>query len=70
MEDKYFFRNKFGYSKIFQICRYKHFDSNCGILMCDKRHSRECFWFKKLERCKFSHCSYKHTITEKYQMLK
>ena len=69
MADKFCYTSTFRYCRHGNICRYKQVTSICEniswiIITCEKQHLRDCFWFKKIERCKFSPCSYKHTSTQ------
>ena len=66
MVDKVCFRNKFGYCKWGEICRYKNIhkiceNRRCETFHCDRRHLKECYWFREFKRCKFSPCSYRLT---------
>ena len=59
---KYF---KFGYCKYQNSCRFKHVDTicdnlRCEIVSCEKRHPKDCKYFREFGRCKFSPCSFKH----------
>ena len=61
-------RNKFGFCKFGERCRYLHIDELCESSSCDQshcslRHPRECFYFKKYKNCKFGEwCRYDHKI--------
>ena len=60
------FKNKFGYCKYSDNCRYKHVtlvceDGQCDIQKCEKRHPKICKYFRDFRRCKFTvGCRYKH----------
>ena len=60
------FKNKFGYCRYADSCRYKHVtmvceDGQCEIQNCDKRHPKICKYFRDYRRCKFTvGCKYKH----------
>ena len=75
---------KFGYCKRENTCRKVHLketcqNETCVKIFCNKRHPRECLFYKNYQRCKFSNCAYKHTkiysqndfqeIKERVQML-
>ena len=68
-------KNKYGYCKFGKTCRSKHNNqecekNDCGKWNCDKRHPRDCWWFNKFQRCRFSNCSYKHEIKSDNSMEK
>ena len=58
--------NKYGYCKCGETCRYLHVNylcerSDCEIYRCEKRHPRECKYWREYRRCKFNEfCSYSH----------
>ena len=58
--------NKFGFCKYGATCRKKHEEtkcenSNCEIFDCNKRHPRECKYFREFKRCKYNeYCRYEH----------
>ena len=60
------FKNKFGYCKFSDSCRYKHVtlvceDGQCEIKNCEKRHPKICKYYRDYRRCKFTvGCKYKH----------
>ena len=60
------FKNKFGYCKFSDSCRYKHVtlvceDGQCEIQNCEKRHPKICRYYRDYRRCKFTvGCKYKH----------
>ena len=44
-------RNKFGFCKYNLQCKLRHQNDicdseNCKVSQCEKRHPKECFWFK------------------------
>ena len=58
-------RNKFGFCKFNQLCKFRHNNEkcdtrNCDEKKCEKRHPRECWWYNKYNRCKFAYCAYSH----------
>ena len=58
-------RNKFGYCKFGQKCQHKHnhevcLNGNCDVKTCEKRHPKNCWWFKQFGWCKFAFCAYNH----------
>ena len=59
-------KNKFGYCWWGLKCRDMHISMNCvekscNVDNCEKRHPKDCFYFKKFAMCKFNDtCSYKH----------
>ena len=63
-------RNKFGYCKHHDLCRYLHVNdlcesTSCDIKNCNKRHPYTCTFYKEHGRCKFNdYCKYKHTNFE------
>ena len=60
---KYF---KYGFCKFRSYCKAKHVDEictdlACTIEVCNKRHPRECSYFREYGRCKFgTFCCYRH----------
>ena len=59
-------RNKFGYCKFKNSCRYRHIDEECKNEQCDKRHPKECNYYKSFGRCKFgNYCKYSHKTSDK-----
>ena len=64
-------RNKFGYCRYNNTCRFRHIDEvcekeSCESEQCDKRHPKECIYFKTFNRCKFGdYCKYSHKIVDK-----
>ena len=47
------------------MCRLRHVNtvcdnSRCEIKACEKRHPKECWWFKQYNMCKFKYCAYRH----------
>ena len=68
-------RNKFGYCKFGQKCQFKHNNevcenNNCYVKCCDKRHPKDCWWFRQFKRCKFTFCAYKHVENDSQTGLK
>ena len=72
---------KFGHCKFFGTCKLKHIETicenlNCDIESCNKRHPRDCRFFRDFARCKFGdYCSFKHRresnpLTEDIENLK
>ena len=63
-------RNKFGYCKHGDMCRYLHVNElcdniSCAIKSCNKRHPYICKFYRDHGRCKFlEYCKYKHEIFE------
>ena len=59
-------RNKFGYCKYVDKCRYTHnneicLSANCSVYNCDKRHPKVCNFQRVYGRCKFAEdCRYSH----------
>ena len=59
-------RNKFGYCKHHDLCRYLHVNDLCDLTSCDikncnKRHPYKCKYYSEHGRCKFNdYCKYKH----------
>ena len=59
--------NKFGYCRYKDMCRNLHVNescenSSCDINSCNRRHPRECKYFRKYNRCKFTPCKYNHVM--------
>ena len=60
------FRNKFGYCKYCEKCRFRHNnekcqDSECLVYNCEKRHPRNCKHFRQYGYCKFTtFCKFEH----------
>ena len=60
------FKNKFGYCRYSDSCRFKHVtivcdDGQCEIQNCEKRHPKICRYYRDYRRCKFTvGCKYKH----------
>ena len=58
---------KFGYCRFGINCHYRHnkvkcVDETCDSFSCDKRHPKECKYWKWFGMCKFgSYCQYKHS---------
>ena len=57
--------NKFGYCKFGERCRKHHIykiceESSCEIFSCRQRHPKDCRYFRKFGRCKFSPCAFNH----------
>ena len=71
------FKNKFGYCKYTDKCKYRHVtlvcdDDKCEISNCEKRHPKICKYFRDYRRCKFTvGCKFKHensnAIFEKFE---
>ena len=62
-------KNKYGYCKFGKFCKSKHENNECEKEVCekwncDKRHPKDCWWFSRFRRCKFSNCAYKHGKSE------
>ena len=59
-------RNKLGYCKYGDQCRYLHVDelcddTKCEVLTCEKRHPRSCRFYREHGMCKFTDfCKYAH----------
>merc|ERR1712204_63495 len=55
-------------------CSKTHFSDICEIPVCsgykcDKRHPKDCFFFKNYGRCKFgSYCTYKHVLSTEIKL--
>ena len=70
------YKNKFGFCKYGNICRYKHandecLEDNCNINICEKRHPKKCFYFKTFRKCKFGdYYRFSHTFHDKDDKLK
>ena len=66
--------SKYGYCKFRNNCSKAHFTdicevSECSGYKCDKRHPKDCFFFKNYGRCKFgSYCSYKHALSREMKL--
>ena len=66
MTQKICFRNKFGYCKYCERCRFRHEneqceDNECEVYNCEKRHPRNCKHFRQYGYCKFTtFCKFKH----------
>ena len=62
--------NKYGFCKFRDTCRKRHVAEkcekvNCEIENCLERHPRECRFFRKFGRCKFTDfCFYEHKIDD------
>ena len=59
--------NKFGYCKFGEVCRKFHNDelcedTSCDPLMCQKRHPRECKYYRNFKICKFNPCKFSHVL--------
>ena len=65
---------KFGYCKFQNNCEKTHLidtceTPNCLGYKCNKRHPRECFFFRRFGRCKFgTFCSYAHPISKEVKL--
>ena len=63
--------NKFGFCKYGVKCRKKHEElkcenSSCEIFDCNKRHPKECKYFREFNRCKYNeYCRYEHKQNSK-----
>ena len=61
--------NKFGFCKYGVTCRKNHEEikcenSSCDIFNCNKRHPKECRYFKEFKRCKYNeYCRYEHNVS-------
>ena len=70
MGGDYCYRNKFGFCKFGERCRFLHIDelcdnNNCDQKNCQLRHPRKCFYFQKYKNCKFGDwCRYDHNVTD------
>ena len=66
MTQRICFRNKFGYCKYCEKCRFRHNndkceDSECVIYNCEKRHPKNCKHFTRYGYCKFTtFCKFEH----------
>lgn len=64
-------KNKFGFCRFRDTCRYKHNNTTCDdvyceIYSCEKRHPRKCNYFQRYSRCKFGEfCKYSHVTLSK-----
>ena len=59
--------NKFGYCIYKYMCSNLHVNescknSSCDIISCNRRHTRECKYFRVYNRCKFAPCKYNHVM--------
>ena len=67
--------SKYGYCKFGNCCDRKHFSDSCEMpgcsgFKCDKRHPRDCFFFRNYGYCKFgSYCSYKHPLSNEIKLV-
>ena len=57
--------NKFGFCKYKERCMQIHIDDpcddfDCDAKMCNRRHPRECKYFRYYKRCKFDPCKFTH----------
>ena len=69
-------KNKFGFCRFGETCRYKHVnirceENDCEIQSCKMRHPRACTYYRDFRRCKFgTFCSYDHrNVEEKVEYL-
>ena len=59
-------KNKFGFCKFSDKCRFRHInvkceEKTCPVYTCEKRHPRTCRNFRNLGYCKFTtYCKYQH----------
>ena len=59
-------RNKYGYCKYNDKCRFRHINEKCvakecNIFDCEKRHPKICNYIREFGRCKFTtFCRYDH----------
>ena len=58
-------KNKFGFCKYNIQCKLKHGNDicdidSCKVSQCEKRHPKECYWFRRFGRCTFYKCAYKY----------
>ena len=66
MAQRICFRNKFGYCKYCEKCRFRHNDekcedSECVVYNCEKRHPKNCKHFGRYGYCKFTtFCRFEH----------
>ena len=57
---------KHGYCKYGDKCHFRHVkeicnDDNCSVFACEKRHPKNCNFFREYGKCKFTiYCAYKH----------
>ena len=57
---------KYGFCKFRTYCKARHVeeicsDLDCSIELCNKRHPRECHYYREYGRCKFgTFCCYRH----------
>ena len=62
--------NKFGFCKHGEKCRKQHINEicknkECNLNECERRHPKECKFFRLYKRCKFGdYCAYDHTDTK------
>ena len=65
---------KFGFCKFKHNCDKVHFSESCEIpnctgFNCNKRHPRECIFFRRFGRCKFgTFCSYAHLKSKEVKL--
>ena len=57
--------NKFGFCKYQEKCMHTHIDDlcdefDCDATVCDRRHPKECRYFRIYKRCKFDPCKFSH----------
>ena len=68
--DKICNRNKFGYCKYKRQCQLTRYNTICENQQCtvskceEKKHPKECLWYRDFKRCKFSDCAYNHVKKE------
>ena len=59
-------KNKYGYCRYGETCRYRHINvicvaKSCNVFKCEKRHPKICNFFTDFGQCKFTtYCAYKH----------
>ena len=65
--------NKFGFCKFRDTCKFRHVqekceNSDCEVNNCQRRHPKECRYWRDFNRCKFGdYCLYKHETSRPRQ---
>ena len=69
--------NKFGFCKYKERCLQIHIDDlcddfDCDAKMCNRRHPRECKYFRYYKRCKFDPCKFTHidNVSENFDQIR